>query len=321
MRCRRVLLVLVSLVALGFAPAQSQDYPNRPVRVIVGFSAGSGPDLQARTVSQQLAKALGQPFHVENRLGANGAVAARAVATSEGDGYTLLFSSASIASTPFLYRRLGYDTLTDLRPVATTGILDGVFMLVKASSPIQSVQDFIARAKTERLLYGSPGVGNGLHLTTELFAQKAGISLQHIPYKGASEVMTALLSGSIDVMFVTPPSVMGLLQAGTVRALAFTGHKPFAEFPDTPLVKDAVPGFDTPLSFGMFFVQGKTPPAIVEKLNAAIRAVVAEPSVARIMQRDGYLPDNRSAEETAAFFRHEVESTGELVKAIGIGAN
>src|ERR1043165_1962156 len=227
MHRRRVLLVLVSLVALGCAPAQSEDYPSHPVRVIVGFSAGSGPDIQARTVAQQLAKALGQPFVVENRLGANGTVAARAGATSEGDGYTLLFSSASITSTPFIYRHLGYDTLADLRPVATVGILDGVFMLVKASSPIHSVQDFIARARTERLLYGSPGVGNGLHLTTELFAQKAGISLQHIPYKGASEVMTALLSGSIDVMFVTPPSVMGLLKAGTVRALAFTGNRPF----------------------------------------------------------------------------------------------
>src|ERR1043165_7832529 len=196
MRCRRVSLVLVSLVALACAPARSEDYPSRPVRVIVGFSAGSGPDIQARTVAQQLARTLGQSFTVENRLGANGTVAARAVATSEGDGYTLLFSSASITSTPFLYRHLGYDTLTDLRPVATVGILDGVFMLVKASSPIQSVQDFIARARTQRLLYGSPGVGNGLHLTTELFAQKAGISLQHIPYKGASEGMTGLPRGS-----------------------------------------------------------------------------------------------------------------------------
>lgn len=321
MRRRRVLLVLASLVALGCAPARSEDYPNRPVRVIVGFSAGSGPDIQARTVSQHLAKALGQPFTIENRLGANGTVAARAVATSEGDGYTLLFSSASITSTPFIYRHLGYDTLTDLRPVATVGILDGVFMLVKASSPIRSVQDFIARAKAGRLLYGSPGVGNGLHLTTELFAQKAGITLQHIPYKGASEVMTALLSGSIDVMFVTPPSVMGLLTEGTVRALAFTGNRPFAEFPGTPLVKDVVPGFEAPLSFGMFFAQGKTPPAVVEKLNAAIRIALAEPSVARIMQRDGYVPDNRSADETAAFFRKEVESTGELVKAIRIEPN
>lgn len=321
MRRRRVLLVLASLAALTCTPAKSDDYPNRPVRVIVGFSAGSGPDIQARIVSQQLAKTLGQSFYVENRLGANGTVAARAVATSEGDGYTLLFSSASITSTPFLYRQLGYDTLTDLRPVATVGILDGVFMLVKASSPIRSVQDFIARARADRLLYGSPGVGNGLHLTTELFAQKAGITLQHIPFRGASEVMTALLSGSIDVMFVTPPSVMGLLKEGTVRALAFTGNKPFAEFPDTPLVKDVVAGFEAPLSFGMFFAQGKTPPAVVEKLNAAIRAAVAEPSVASIMQRDGYYPDNRNADNTAAFFRKEVQATGELVKAIGIEAH
>jgi tripartite-type tricarboxylate transporter receptor subunit TctC len=306
---------------VGAGPGSAEDYPARPVRVIVGFAAGSGPDIQARTVSQQLGKALGQNFFVENRLGANGTVAARAVAQSDGDGYTLLFSSASICPTPFVYRNLGYDTLTDLKPIATSGLLDGLFVLVKATSPITSVADLIAQGRKDRVLYGSPGVGNELHLATELFARKAGITVQHIPYKGASEVMTALLGGSVDVMFVTPPSVIGLIKQGTVRAIAFTGKKPFPEFPGAPLMKDALPDYEGSSSWGMFFAPGKTPNPIVEKLNAAVRAAVQEPDLARVLQRDGYFPDNRNAEETAAFFRREVEGAAARVKAAGIVAN
>jgi tripartite-type tricarboxylate transporter receptor subunit TctC len=318
---RIALACVLALACTGAGQAAAEDYPSRPVRVIVGFAAGSGPDIQARTVAQALGRALGQNFYVENRTGANGTVAARTVATADGDGTTLLFSSASIASTPFVYRHLGYDPLTDLKPIATVGLLDGLFALVRAASPIRSVADLIAQAKQNRVLYGSPGVGNGLHLATELFAQRAGISLQHIPYKGASEVMTALLSGSIDVMFVTPPSVIGLIKQGTVRPIAFTGQNPFAEVPDAPLMKDTLPGYKSDVSWGMFFAPGKTPATIVDKLNAAIHAAILEPDVARIMQRDGYFPDNRNAAETGDFFRQEVERTGMMVKAAKIEPN
>jgi tripartite-type tricarboxylate transporter receptor subunit TctC len=313
--------LIVSVVALACAPAQAQPYPQHAVKVVVGFAAGSGPDIQARTVSQQLTLSLGQSFYVENRLGANGTIAARSVAQSSPDGHTMLFSSSSITPTPHIYKNLGYDTLTDLRPVATVGILDGMFMLVDAKSPIRTLPEFIERAKKERVIYGSPGVGNILHLAAEIFSQKAGISMQHIPYKGASEVMNALLGGSVQVMFVTPPSVMGLLKEGRVRALAFTGSKPFAPFPDVPLMKNLLPGYEPMGSWGMFFVAGKTPDAIVDKLNASIRDALKAPAVAAIMQRDGYVPDNRTAAETAAFFRSEVERIGHAVKAAKIEPN
>jgi len=313
--------VLLSALVLASATAQAQQYPDRPVKVIVGFAAGSGPDIQARTLAQQLTQSLGQSFFVENRLGANGTIAARAVAQANPDGYTLLFSSSSITPTPHLYKNLGYDTLTDLRPIATVGILDGMLMLVDAKSPIRSVSEFVGHAKKTPVLYGSPGVGNILHLATEMFSQKAGIAMQHVPYKGASEVMTALLGGSVQVMFVTPPSVMGLVKDGRVRALAFTGTKPFPEFPNVPLMKDILPGYEPMGSWGMFFVSGKTPAAIVDKLNGAIREALKVPAVSSIMQRDGYVPDNRNADETAAFFRKEVERIGEAVKAAKIEPN
>lgn len=310
-----------ALLLLAASSAQAQAYPEHPVRVIVGYAAGSGPDIQARTVAQQLGTSLGQPFIVENRLGANGTIAARSVAQAKPDGSTLLFSSSSITPTPYIYKSLGYDLRTDLEPVASVGILDGMLMLVDAKSPIRNVPEFIAYAKKEHVLYGSPGVGNILHLATETFSQKAGISMQHVPYKGASEVMTALLGGSVQVMFVTPPSVMGLVKDGRVRALAFTGSKPFPPFPEVPLLKDVLPGSEPMGSWGMFFAPGKTPAAVVDKLNGAIRAALTVPAVAAVMQRDGYVPDNRNAADTAVFFRKEVERMGEAVKAAKIEPN
>jgi tripartite-type tricarboxylate transporter receptor subunit TctC len=313
--------LVIAILCAGLTAAQTQTYPDRPVRVSVGFAAGSGPDIQARTVSLALGNSLGQQFYVENRLGANGTIAARAVAQSKPDGYSLLFSSSSIISTPYIYKSLGYDTLTDLRPIATVGQLDGIFMLVDAKSPIKTVADFIALAKKEVIAYGSPGVGNGLHLTTEIFAKKAGIKLQHIPYRGASEVMTALLGGSVQMMFVTPPSSIALIKEGRVRPLAFTGTKPFPVTPEVPLMKDLVPGYESQGSWGMFFAPGKTPDAIIEQLNAEIRKALQLQAVIDIMQRDGYIPDNRDAAAAAAFFRKEVQQAAEAVKAAGIQPN
>src|ERR1051326_707785 len=171
-------LASLLLLLIGFA-AQAQQYPSSPVRVLVGFAAGSGPDIQARTIAQQLATQFNQSFYVENRTGANGTIAARMVATAAPDGYTLLFSSSSITPTPHIYKNLGYDVLTDLRPIATSGELDGLFMLVDSKSPIKTLPEFIDYAKKNRVLYGSPGVGNELHLVAELFSQKAGIKMEH----------------------------------------------------------------------------------------------------------------------------------------------
>jgi tripartite-type tricarboxylate transporter receptor subunit TctC len=310
-----------ALLPLASTKPRAEIYPTRPVRVIVGFAAGGGPDIQARSICQQLGTILGQAFYVENRTGANGTIAARTVAQSDPDGYTLLYTSASIISTPYIYRSLGYDTLSDLRPVATAGILDGLLMLVDAASPIHSVHDFIAYAKANHALYGSPGVGNILHLAAVNFCQKAGISMQHVPYKGASEVSTALLGGSIQVMFVTPPSVMGLLRDGRLRPLAYTGSKPFAEFPDVPLMKSIFPDLDPIGSWGMFFAPGRSAPAIVDALNSSIRKALVVPEVASVMQRDGYVPDDRDPAETATFFRAQVAWAAAAVKAAQIEPN
>ncbi|MEI7739692.1 MAG: tripartite tricarboxylate transporter substrate binding protein [Betaproteobacteria bacterium] len=313
---RGFLLCLVNF--LWMVSALAQTYPTKTIKVLVGFAAGSGPDIQAHAVAQQLSIQLNQAVYIENKMGANGTIAAKTVAQSNPDGYTLLFSSSSISSTPYVYKNPGFDLLKDLRAVASVGILDGMLVLVNAKSSMASISDLVDKAKKERLLYGSPGVGNIIHLASESINVNAGISMEHIPYKGASEVMTGLLSDSIQVMVVTPPSVLNLVLEGKVRALAFTGSKKFGPLPEVPLLKDLYPSFDPIGSWGIFFTPSKTPIEVVDKLNAAVREALKANNVATLMQRDGYFPDNRNSQEINAFFRNEVLRMKEPFKAAKI---
>ncbi len=310
---------LFLFIACAFASMSSaQTYPSKTLKVLVGFAPGSGPDLQAHAVSQQLALQLGQAVIIENKVGANGTIAARSVAQSNPDGYTLLFSSSSIASTPYVYKNPGFDLLKDLRAVASVGILDGLLVLVNAKSPIANLGDLIEKAKKERVMYGSPGVGNIIHLASESINLNAGIGMEHIPYKGASEVMTGLLSDSIQVMVATPPSVLNLVLEGKVRAIAFTGSKKFAPLPEVPLLKDAFPGFEPIGSWGIFFVPSKTPNDVVDRLNAAVRESIKINAVSALLQRDGYFPDHKNAQDINAFFKNEVLRMKEPFRAAKI---
>lgn len=316
---RTIFALLAGLMLVN--TAEAQPFPSRPVHILVGFAAGSGPDVLARTVANQLGADLGQNFLVENRPGANATIATNVVVQSAPDGYTLLFTSDSIAPTPFVYKNLPYDVFRDLSPIATVGVLDGLLLLVNPSSPAHNVDEFIAYAKTHRVLYGSPGIGNGLHLAAALFNKATGLAMEHVPFKGASEVVAALLGGNIDVMFVTPPSVLGLIKDGKLRALAFTGKKPFPELPDVPLMKNSVPNYPPVELWGIFFAPAKTPPEIVDKLNAAIRHALREPAVANVVQKWGFMPDQRTPAQTAEFFRAKVEAAEKAVRAAGIEPN
>jgi tripartite-type tricarboxylate transporter receptor subunit TctC len=194
-------------------------------------------------------------------------------------------------------------------------------MLVNPLSPAHNVGEFIAYAKTHRVLYGSPGVGNGLHLAGALFNKATGLAMEHVPYKGASEVAAALLAGNIDVMFVTPPSVIGLIKDNKLRALAFTGPKPFPELPDVPLLKDTVPDYPPVQAWGIFLAPSKTPPAIIDTLNAAIRRALRTAAVANVVQKAGFVPDDRTPSQTAEFLRSKVEAAKPAVQAAGIEPN
>jgi tripartite-type tricarboxylate transporter receptor subunit TctC len=321
---KRSIKTALAALACGVAFAgvvQAQPYPNRPVRLVVGFAAGSGPDIVARAVGAQLGADLGQNFFVENRLGANGTIAAKAVADAAPDGYTLLYTSSGFSTTPYIYKKATFDVLRDFAPIATAGILDGYLLVASTATPIKSVPDLIAYAKTNRVLYGSPGVGNLLHIVTELFNLKTGITLEHLPYRGASEVVNALLQGSIQVAFLTPTTTMALVEEGKLRAIGFSGRKPFPELPNVPLISASVPSFPPSSTWGIFFAPAKTPAAIVDKLNGAIQHALKVPAVANVVTKAGYIPDGRTAAQTTEFFRKEVEAAGEAVKAAGIEPN
>jgi tripartite-type tricarboxylate transporter receptor subunit TctC len=316
----RAFICIAACIAFATA-TQAQTYPDRPVHILVGFAAGSGPDVLARAVAAQLGADLGQNFIVENRPGANGTIASGVVAQAAPDGYTLLYTSDSIAPTPFIYKSLPYDVFKDLAPIATVGVLDGLLMLVNPSSPAHNVKEFIDYAKKNPVFYGSPGIGNGLHLAAALFNKATGLHMEHVPFKGASEVSAALLGGNINVMFVTPPSVIGLVKSGQLRALAFTGSRPFPELPDVPLMKDTVPDYPPVKGWGIFFAPAKTPPALVDKLNAAVRHALTVPAVVNVVRKSGYVPDDRTPAQVAEFFRAQVDEAQKAVQAAGIEPN
>jgi len=314
----KIALATIAIACAGTTAHAQSSYPEKPVRVLVGFGAGSGPDVLTRTVAMQLSDMLGQQFLVDNRTGANGTIATRLLTQSAPDGYTLMYSSSSISPTPFVYKALPYDLKTDLQPIATVGILDGFLMLVNPSLPVKTLPEFIAYAKKNRVLFGSPGVGNILHLAAEQLNVTAGLKMEHVPYKGAAHVAQALLANDIHVMFVTPPSVVGFIKDGALRPIAFTGTKPFPMFPQVPLLRDVLPDYPVQGSWGMFYAPAKTPDAIIAKLNTAIQAAIKKPAAAKVLTSSGYFPDGRDAAATTAFFHERIEAAGRAVKAAGI---
>ena len=237
---KSILLVLASLAFGTWNASWGQAYPNRPVRVIVPFGPG-GPDVLARLIGVQLSQQMGQPFVVENKPGANGVIGADAVAKSAPDGYTLMVTSSGFAGAPAMYKKLPYDTEKDFEPV--TNLLEsvGIFVAVNPALPVRTLQELIALARKpdSELAYGTPGIGNTLHLSGELFNQRAGTHILHIPYQGAGPAVAAAISGETQVMFSTPPAILAHLKSGKLRALAFTGPRRHPQMPDVPTAAEA----------------------------------------------------------------------------------
>ena len=317
-----MLAMLVAIcLACGIFRAQAQSTPTQPVRVLVGSSPGSSPDIVARAVSTQLGIELGQQVYVENQSGANTTLAIGTVVKAEPNGTTLLFSLGSIAPIPYVYKNLRFDILRDLVPIATIGVLDGFVMVVHPALPATTVDRLIAYAHANHVVYGSPGVGSTPHLAAETFKAKAGIAMDHVVFRGSGDGAVALLSQSIHMMFVSPPSVLDMVKAGQLRAIALSGGKPLAALPDVPLMREFIADFPISRSWGIYFAPAKTPTAIIDKLNAAIRKTLRAPLVAGVLQGIGYFPDERTPAETAEFFRQEVEATGEAVRLARIQPN
>lgn len=317
---RRVLqLAAASAAAPGLMrPAFAVEYPTRAVRVIVPFAAGGAPDLIARIVAAAVDQPLGQSVIVEDRPGANGIVGMQTVAMAAPDGYTILSVPPAFVINPSIYKKLHFDIFRDFAAVANIGISPGYLVVVRPGLPVHSVTELIAYAKNHRLLYGSPGIGNTLHLAAALFAAKAGIDMQHVPFRGSAPVITALLGGTIDLAFVTSTSSLSYVRSGQLRAIGFTGKAPLAELPNLPLVRDTVPGYDVEGSWQGWLAPAKTPADVVSRLNSAVRAAVKIPSVRRTIIAAGYEPTDMSPAEFETFLHQEAGRYAQAVQAAKI---
>jgi tripartite-type tricarboxylate transporter receptor subunit TctC len=310
-------------LALGFvtgsARAQSTAFPNRPIRMIVGFGAGGGTDIVARIMAQKMSESLGQSVLVENRTGASGMIAAADVAKSPADGYTLMMGSqTTYAVAPSLYRKVTVDPVKDFAGVALTGASPLVLVANPAFSA-RSAADVIAMAKANpgKINFGTGGTGTTPHMTAELFEYDAGIKLVHIAYRGEAPAINDCIAGQIPLMFANLSAVMGNIKGGTLRGLAVTSAQRSPSAPDIPTVADTLPGFAAETWFGIVAPAG-TPHEILIKLNTAAQKALADPDTLQRFADLGMTNGTSSPEGLDAYITSEIAKWSKVIKDAGI---
>lgn len=297
--------------------AYALDFPTRPVRVIVGFPPGGSADIVTRIVAQALSERLGQSFIVDNRSGAGSNIGTEAVARANPDGYTLLSVSVANAINATLYKKLNFDYMHDFEPVASIDVVPNV-MDVSLSVPANTVPEFIAYAKANpgTISMGSGGVGSSPHVAGELFKMMTGIDMVHVPYRGVALATTDLLAGRVQVLFDTLPASIANIRAGKVRALAVTTKTRSEALPDVPAMNEFVPGYEATSFHGIAAPKG-TPPEIIEKLNSAVNASLADPKVkSRLADLGGVVLTGTPA-SFGQFMAGEIDKWGKVVKFSG----
>jgi len=315
--------LLLAILAIAAAqPAAAQEWPVKPVKIVVAFTAGGTTDIMARTLAQRLSEQFHQPFVIENKPGAGGNIGTEYVARAAPDGYTLIVNSVGpMAVNPTLYKSLPYDPLTDLVPVAQISDVPNV-LVVHPALGVKSVEQLVAYGKAHPggLNYASTGVGTSSHLAGFMLASRGGFEATHVPYKGA-EALKDVLAGRVQFMFATIPSVIAHIKAGNVIAIAVSSAKRSRSMPDVPTVAEAgFPGFEAGSWFGLFAPRG-TPAAVIQALNRATNAFIAERQVQSKMIEEGADPVGGTPEQFGAFVRREHEKWRAVVQASGASVN
>ena len=309
---------VVAALALATG-AFAQSYPTKPIKLVVPFIAGSAPDVLARNVGERLAARLGQPIVIENRGGAGGNVGAEYASKQPADGYTLMLATSSHLINPALYGKVAYDPVKDFAPVALLIRMPSL-LIVPNELPAGNVNELIALAKSKpgAMNYGSGGNGSQAHLAGAMFRSTAGLDVVHVPYKGAPEIISSMLSGSTQIGFPTFSTALPQVKAGKLKALAVTSPKRNALLPDVPTLVEAMPnGFELEAWFGIWAPAG-TPPDVVRRLNADISAVLADPEFRNKLAADGSeVVTGGTADEFGGYVKSETAKWAKVVKDSG----
>lgn len=297
----------------------AQQWPTHAVRIIVPFPPGQAADIIARVIAERLSPAIGQQVIVDNRPGAGAALGTEIGAKSPPDGYTLLAGgSAALAINPHLYQKLGYNTLRDFAPITQIVAIAEVFV-VNPTLPAQNLNDYIRLAKQRpgELNYGSSGAGSTSHLVTAALATRAGITVNHVPYKGAVQALTDLIAGQVTLVAETPPTVIPHVQSKKIRPIAISMIKRIPQLPDVPTVDEqGIKGYDLNTWTSLVAPAG-TPAAILDRLNAEITKIIAQPEVQKRLVDMGFIPVGNSREQFGAFLKAEYANWAKIVQASG----
>ncbi|XAH22769.1 tripartite tricarboxylate transporter substrate-binding protein [Xylophilus sp. GW821-FHT01B05] len=312
-----------SMTAMGLAaPAGAQGFPSKTLRLVVPFPAGGGTDAMARALADGLSRELGQTVIVENKAGAGTVIGNDLVAKSAPDGHTLLLTTSAIAIVPSLYPKLPYAAATALVPVMLLGVAPNV-AVVRAASPIRSAKDLLARMRSGpgRLSYGSAGNGTSTHLAAELLKSRAGLTMTHVPYRGAGPAITDTLAGQIDLMFGTLPSVAPFLKTGKLRALGVTGAKRSPLLPDVPtFAESGVPDYEADVLYGVF-TTGGSPAVAIHRLSAAVQSASQGEGFTRRAEAEGLVLTLNGPADALRIQRAEEAKWLQLIKLTGITAD
>ena len=309
--------VTVSAALCATAAFAADTYPTRPVRVVVPFPPGGNVDTFARMLFRYVEEDLGQPIVIDNRGGANGIVGADTVAKATPDGYTYMATSFGFAVNKFIVKKLPFDHVKDFLPVTNIALGNGYLMVSHPAFPAKTVKELIALAKSQpgKIRYSTAGIGNGQHLTGELFCLKAGITMLHVPYKGGGPALNAVMGGETQVHFPAGSVGVPQVKAGRVRGLAFTGAKRLPSLPDLPTIGETLPGFVADAGWHGIFAPPKTPMAIVTRFQQAVHKALQVPQVHDNFVANGYEPKGDPPAVWAKAYVEDLKRLGEIAKA------
>ena len=310
---------LLSMVAASLLPALAvaQAFPNAPLRLVVGYPPGGGTDTTARVVAQKLGETLGQQVVVENKPGATGIIAAQYVAKAKPDGYTLLMLTANDTALPALNAQLPFDLVRDFTPVSLLTI-GPMVLVVNPTLPVANIQELITMGRTRTLTFGSSGIGGAPHLAGELFGSMAKTKQLHVPYKGGGDLVTAVMSGQIDMCFTSVASAVGLIESGKLKALAVSSAKRVPALPGVPsLDESGLTGYNYSSWYGIVAPAG-VPAAIVAHLQEHIARAIANAEIGNSLNKQGFVPQSNTPAQFAAMIEREIALNASLAKQAGV---